>query len=607
MPKKNIPIDYSARDFQTIKNALVEHAKKYYPETYKDFSEVGFGSLMLDTVAYIGDNLSFYLDYTANETFLDTASEFDNILKLSKPFGFKYSENPSSHGIATFYILVAANDFATAPDERYIPILKKNSTFTNRTGTAFSLVEDVFFNREDNEVVVGSVNENTGLPETYAIKAYGKVQSGYLTQTFYEVADFQRFLKIPVNIDFLTDIISVTDGEGNEYYEVDYLSQDIIYRSIINRDNNDENSEVKSILKPFSVPRRFVVIRERDRTYLQFGTGDASSETYNSELVDPATVTIDVYGKNYITDKEFDPNNLIKTDKLGVVPSNTTLRIVARANTSNNVNTGAGTIISVGSAVFDFGDTRNLNTTFINNVRSSLEVNNEEPIVGDTPGVTPEELKFRVYNTFGSQNRAVTEKDYEALMYNMPPEFGSVKRVSIVRDYNSFKRNINIYVVSSDSVGKLTNSNAVLKENVKVWLNKNKMINDTVDILDAKIVNLSIKFSIVADMEADNAEVLRNCISALETEYSKTKFIGEAFFISDIYSILKNVQGVNDVKNVKVEQKNGVDYSDVFFDINRFMSRDGRYIEAPKNIIFEIKFPRSDIYGEVSWCLSKDT
>jgi hypothetical protein len=600
MPKKNIPIDYSARDFQTIKNALVEHAKKYYPETYKDFSEVGFGSLMLDTVAYIGDNLSFYLDYTANETFLDTASEFDNILKLSKPFGFKYSENPSSHGIATFYILVAANDFATAPDERYIPILKKNSTFTNRTGTAFSLVEDVFFNREDNEVVVGSVNENTGLPETYAIKAYGKVQSGYLTQTFYEVADFQRFLKIPVNIDFLTDIISVTDGEGNEYYEVDYLSQDIVYRSIINRDNNDENSEVKSILKPFSVPRRFVVIRERDRTYLQFGTGDASSETYNSELVDPATVTIDVYGKNYITDKEFDPNNLIKTDKLGVVPSNTTLRIVARANTSNNVNTGAGTIISVGSAVFDFGDTRNLNTTFINNVRSSLEVNNEEPIVGDTPGVTPEELKFRVYNTFGSQNRAVTEKDYEALMYNMPPEFGSVKRVSIVRDYNSFKRNINIYVVSSDSVGKLTNSNAVLKENVKVWLNKNKMINDTVDILDAKIVNLSIKFSIVADMEADNAEVLRNCISALETEYSKTKFIGEAFFISDIYSILKNVQGVNDVKNVKVEQKNGVDYSDVFFDINRFMSRDGRYIEAPKNIIFEIKFPRSDIYGEVS-------
>lgn len=600
MPKKNIPIDYLARDFQSIKDALVEHAKKYYPDTYKDFSEVGFGSLMLDTVAYIGDNLSFYLDYSANETFLDTASEFNNILKLSKPYGFKYTENPSSHGIATFFILVPANAYGSAPDQDYVPILKKNSSFKNRTGTTFSLLEDVYFNKENNEVVVGTVSETTGLPLTFAIKAYGKIQSGYLTQTFYDVGEYQRFLKIPVNVDFLTEIISVNDLEGNEYYEVDYLSQDIVYKAIINRDNNDRNTEVKTILKPFSVPRRFIVVREKDKTFLQFGTGDASSKTYNSEFIDPSAVTLDIYGKNYISDRDFDPNNLIKSDKLGVTPSNTTLRIVVRANDSDNVNTGAGTITSVNSAIFDFGDTRNLNTTKINSVRSTLEVNNEEPIVGDTPLITPEELKFRVYNTFGSQNRAVTEKDYEALIYNMPPEFGSIKRASIVRDYDSFKRNINIYVVSEDSAGSLTNSNQSIKENVKVWLNKNKMINDTVDILDAKIVNLSIKFSIVSDIEADSSQVLRDCISELQREYSKTKFIGEAFFISDIYTILKNVQGVNDVKTVKVEQKNGLDYSDVFFDINRFMSRDGRYIEAPKNIIFEIKFPQSDIYGEIS-------
>ena len=600
MPKKNIPIDYLARDFQSIKDALVEHAKKYYPDTYKDFSEVGFGSLMLDTVAYVGDNLSFYLDYTANETFLDTASEFDNILKLSKPFGFKYTENPSSHGVGTFFALIPANSLGNGPDQNYMPILKKNSTLKNRSGTSFSLIEDVYFDREDNEVVVGTVNETTGLPLTYAVKAHGRIQSGYLTQTFYDVSDYQRFLKIPVNIDYLTEIISVTDADGNEYYEVDYLSQDVVYRAILNRDNNDSNTEVKSILKPFSVPRRFVVIREKNKTYLQFGTGDASSETYNSELIDPSAVTLEIYGKNYISDKDFDPNNLIKSDKLGVVPSNTTLRIIVRANNSDNVNTGAGTLTSVGSALFDFGDTRNLDITKINSVRASLEVNNEEPIVGDTPIINSEELKFRVYNTFGSQNRAVTEKDYEALLYNMPPEFGSVKRASIARDYDSFKRNINIYVVSEDSVGALVNTNQSIKENVKVWLNKNKMINDTIDILDAKIVNLSIKFSVVADLEADSSQVLRDCISALEREYSKTKFIGEAFFISDIYTLLKNVQGVNDVKSVKVEQKNGIDYSDVFFDVNRFMSRDGRYIEAPKNIIFEIRFPRSDIYGEIS-------
>lgn len=600
MPKKNIPIDYLARDFQSIKDGLVEHAKKYYPDTYKDFSEVGFGSLMLDTVAYIGDNLSFYVDYTANETFLDTATEFDNIIKLSKPFGFKYNENPSSHGIATFFILVPANPIGTAPDPNYIPILKKNSSFTNKIGTSFTLVEDVFFDRDDNEVVVGTVDEVNGLPTSYAIKAHGRVQSGYLTQFFYDIGEYQRFLKIPVNIDYLTEIISVTDLDGNEYYEVDYLSQDVIYRSILNRDNNEQNSEVKSILKPFSVPRRFVVVREKNKTFLQFGTGDSTSDTYNSELVDPSIVSIDVYGKNYISDKDFDPNNLIKSDKLGVVPTNTTLKIIVRANNSDNVNTGASTLVNVASSIFDFGDTRTLDVTKINSVRSSLEVNNEEPIVGDTPLVTSEELKMRVYNTFGSQNRAVTEKDYEALIYNMPSEFGSVKRASIVRDQDSFKRNLNIYVISENSSGKLVNSSQVMKENIKTWLNKNKMINDTIDILDAKIVNLSIKFSVISDIEADNSDVLRRCVNALEIEYSKTKFIGESFFISDIYTILKNVEGVNDVKNVKIQQKNGIDYSDVFFDVDRFMSRDGRYIEAPKNVIFEIRFPSSDIYGEIS-------
>lgn len=599
MPKKNVPIDYLARDFESIKKALVEHAKKYYPETFKDFSEVGFGSLMLDTVSYIGDNLSFYLDYQANESFLDTASEFDNILKLSKPFGFRYNENPSSQGVAAFFILVPANIFGTEPDRSYMPILKKNSIFSTKTGVNFSLVEDVNFSRTDNDIVVGTVNDTTGLPETYAVKAYGRIMSGFLTQTYYQVGSYEKFLKIPVDISNITEIVSVIDADGNEYFEVDYLSQDIVYRPVLNRDNND-NIEVKSILKPFTVPRRFVVVKENGKVFLQFGTGDAQAETYNSDLVDPSSVTLDIYGKNYITDKEFDPNNLIKTDKMGVVPSNTTLRIIARANTSDNVNAGVATIVGVKSALFEFNDVRSLDQTKVTAVKNSIEVNNEEPIVGDIPNVTAEELKFRVYNTFGAQNRAVTDKDYEAMIYNMPPQYGMVKRASIVRDADSFKRNINIYVISQDVTGKLTPANAMLKQNIKTWLNKSKMINDTIDILDAKIVNLEINFKIVSDPQVDNAEVLKNCIDSLGIELSKTKFIGEAFFISDIYSILKKVQGVNDVKSVKVKQKTGSDYSDINFNVNKFMSADARYIEAPKNVIFEVKYPRSDITGEIS-------
>lgn len=601
MPKKSVPIDYTVRDFSSIKQALLEHAKKYYPETYKDFSEAGFGSLMLDTVSYIGDNLSFYVDYSANESFLDTASEFDNILKLSKPFGYKYQDNPASFGVASFFILVPADATGMGPDVSYLPILKRNSVFSTINGNNYSLIEDVSFSDNLTEAVVGRVNPSTGLPISYALRAYGKVMSGYITETFYTVGEYKKFLKIPVNIDYITEILSVIDTEGNEYYEVDYLTQDVIYRPLPNRGARDKNNEVKSILKPFNVPRRFITVKEGSGVYLQFGSGDSDSESSNLDIVDPSSVVMQLHGKNYIADSSFDPNNLIKSDKMGLVPSNTILKITARANTTNNVNTGAGTLNSVRVPLFEFENPKNLIREKMNNIIASLEVANEEPIIGDIPNITSEELKMRVYSSFGAQNRAVTEKDYESLCYSMPQEYGMIKRVSVMRDSDSFKRNLNIFIISQNYSGKLCQSNPILKQNLKTWLNSNKMINDTIDILDAKIINLGISFKAICDLDKDRFEVYRSSINALKAEYSnKPMYIGESFFISDVYTILKKVDGINDVKSVKVFQKVGGIYSDIGFDLNYFTSPDYRFIEAPKNVIFEIKFPESDIIGEIS-------
>lgn len=58
MPKVKRPIiNYTGKDFNTIKKQLVDYAQKYYPETFKDFNEASFGSLMLDMVSYVGDML----------------------------------------------------------------------------------------------------------------------------------------------------------------------------------------------------------------------------------------------------------------------------------------------------------------------------------------------------------------------------------------------------------------------------------------------------------------------------------------------------------------------------------------------------------------------
>lgn len=597
MPKKNVPIRYTSRDFGSIKQDLINHARRYYPDTYRDFNEAGFGAMMMDAVAYLGDQLSFYVDYQANESFLETANEFDNIRKLATQLGYREILNPSSQGVATFFILVPANPNGLGPDPRYYPILKKGSIFSTEGGNDFTLNEDVFFDGPLNEIVVGQVDSTTGLPTSYAVRGYGRVISGIEQSVSISVGDFVRFLRLEVNVSEIAEIISVTDDEGHEYFEVDYLSQDVIYRPVTNRTGT--SGDAASLLRPFTVPRRFIVEKEGDTVFLRFGQGVDSSDTTTDKVVDPSNVVLRTHGKQHFTDENFDPANLVESDKFGVSPQNTTLEVVVRTNTVANVNAGVDTLTTVTSPIFEFTDPIGLNRNLMSSVRTSLECTNEEPILGDVLVPDATELKQRVYNSFSAQNRAVTREDYITMIYKMPSTFGSVKRVNVVRDRDSFKRNLNIYVVSEDSNQKLVQTNQTVKENMKVWLNKNRMINDTIDILDAKIINFCIDFEVVGDLERDKYDILSDCVDALKEEYSILREIGQPFYMTDVYSVLKEVDGVVDVDRVKVRTKTGNAYSRVSFSVNENLSQDGRYINIPVNAIFEIKYPNSDIRGVV--------
>jgi len=597
VPRKNVPIKYTSRDFASIKQDLVAHAKRYYPNNFKDFNEAGFGSLMLDAVAYLGDQLSFYLDYQANESFLTTANELSNVNKLAKQMGYRERENPSSYGIASLFILVPANTDGLGPDPRYIPVLKKGSIFSSTNGNDYTLNEDVRFDGDDNEIVVGQVDSDTGLPINYAIRGYGRIISGIFQTTTVSVGPFTRFLKVPVGISNIAEITSVVDAEGNEYFEVDYLSQDVVYRPILNRGTTA--NDAVSILRPFTVPRRFVVDREDGQVSLQFGHGTDSSDVVNEKVADPSAVVLQVHGKDYVTDQSFDPTNLVSTDKFGVVPVDTTLSIEVRVNTTENVNSGVDTVTNVVDSVMEFEEPVLLDSDKVSLVRSSLEVTNEEPILGDVNTPTATELKQRIYNSFSAQNRAVTREDYMALIYQMPPVYGSVKRVNVFRDPDSFKRNLNIYMVSEDFNGRLIKTNQSVKENIKLWLNKNRMINDTIDLLDAKIINFGIDFEVIGDLERDKFDILSDCVLRLTIEFSRVRDIGEPLFITDIYTALKEVTGVVDVERVKINRKSGGLYSDIRFNINENRSDDGRYINIPENAIFEIKIPDNDIKGVV--------
>ena len=468
MPKVVKPIiNYTGRDFASIKQELANYAQKYYPETFRDFNEASFGSLMLDMVAYVGDILSFYTDYQANEAYLDTALEFSNVLKMSKQMGYKYRPNASSFGEASFFITIPSIDNTTLPDYSYAPILKRGSTFATTSNQIFTLVEDVVFEDTQEIVQVASTNAAGTAPTRYALKAKGIVVSGEVLTTSFEIDEYEKFLKLQIDDENATEIISVFDSQGNNYYEVDYLSQDAIYVPVLN--TSDTKEYAKNIYKAISVPRRFTVEHSLTGLSIQFGFGTEDNE---EKVLDPTSMSLDIFGKDYITEKSFDPTVLTKTTKLGVVPTNTILTVRYRRNSGVSVNSPVDTLTRVVSPNFVFKPNSSLAGLETKRTKDSLQLTNEGPISGDNSFMSATELKLRAQGAYATQNRAVTKDDYIALCYNMPANFGQIKKAMITRDETSFNgKNLNLYTISTNSNGEFIETNNVIKQNLRNWIN----------------------------------------------------------------------------------------------------------------------------------------
>jgi len=594
--KKIKAIDYTSRDFDSIKTSLVNYAKRYYADSFKDFNEASFGALVLDSVSYIGDILSFYLDYQVNESFLDTAVEYDNVVRIARQLGWKYTDSSTSTGTAQFYVTIPA-DSSGAPDSSYYPTLRVGSQFSSIDGKLFTLTEDLYFGAAGNEIIITTMNTVTNVPTHFGVKASGKVISGRIKRETKTIGDFQKFLQVDLSTPNPSEIIAVVDSEGHEYFEVSHLAQEIIYKGV--RNNKADKSTVTSILKAMPATRRFVLEKTRDSALLQFGYG-SDSELTNESVLDPSKITLKLHGREYSTATEFDPTNLTGTDKFGIAPSNTILTIQYRVNDPGDANIASNSLTGITTPIVEFENQGSLDTVKRAAVAGSLEVNNEEPILGDVSLPSAQEIKQRVFSHYATQGRAVTLEDYQAIVYSMPPSFGAIKRCSMQRDFDSFKRNLNLYVISEDNNGFLTTTNSTIKENVKTWLSRYKVINDTIDILNAYVVNFGIEYILVADYEENKFNALTAANARLRNFFANKNYdIGQSLFITDIYKELQKVPNVIDVIDVKIVPKVGGVYSQANFDFNAHLSNDGRYITSERTSIFEIKFPNTDIQGSI--------
>ena len=458
------------------------------------------------------------------------------------------------------------------------------------------MTEDVNFANPKNLVVVSNVDSTTGEPTKYAIRAYGQVVSGRTNIKNVRVQNYQKFHRIDLGSEEITEVVSVVDSSGNRYFEVENLSQNVVYRPIVN--TGVDSDTVPNLFRPFVVIRRYVIERELGRTFLQFGYGSEDNLS-NEGFLNPDDIALQRHGREHITDFSFDPTKLLQSDKFGVSPSNTILQVMYRVNDRTNINAAASSVTKVGSAIFQFKNESSVNNASKPDITKSLEVINDEPIIGDLSYPSGDEIKRRIFDVFTSQNRAVTEQDYKALIYLMPNKFGSLKRCAITQDPDAFKRNLNIHVVSEDSSGNLVKTNGTIKNNLKIWLNQYRMINDTIDILDPFIINLGIDFVAQATPNANKHEVLEECISALKRKFETKFYIGEHLNISEVYKELNKIDSVVDVALVQIVPKIGTNYSSNSILINKNMSPNGTKLICPKNAIFEIKFPDVDFTGNI--------
>lgn len=585
MPKKPI-INYTNRSFDTIKSDLIEHARRYYPTIYQDFSEPSIGGMLFDSVAYVGDMLSFYLDFQVNESVLETAIQYDNVRKLASQMGYTFYGRPAAFGMIDVYILVPANSIGLGPDATYIPIIKEGSQFSSQGGEVYRLLEDLNFNDSNTPYVAARFDNVTNKPTYYALKKTGQIKSGNTFVNEVTVGSPQRFLRVEVGPSVINEIISVFDSDGREYYQVENLSQDVVYLNTTNP--NASSDGVPQIIKPHIAARRFIVEQDAESTFLVFGYG-SDNEMDTNGIASPADKVLKLHGRNYISDSGFDPGKLLNTSKFGVAPSNTTLTISYTSNLTPINNTAAGAINVVNNVQLEFPNSSVQTGTLFGEVLSSVEVSNNEPITVNNSYPTIDEIRYRAYAKYNSQNRAVTKTDYESYCYQMPPSLGAVKRVSIVNDPSATNKKMIVYVISEDNSANLIKTNDTIKNNLRIWINKNKMISDKIEIRDAKIINIGFNFTFTVEPNYDGTTVLSEVLSKLSEKFSEKMYIGEPFYITDIYKTVNRVDGVIDTVFVEMLTFSGGNFSSVNVSVDDIKSQDGTFIKCPKNCILEIK------------------
>jgi hypothetical protein len=604
-------IKYINRDFSDFKTRLIEFAKTYFPNTYNDFSEASPGMMFIEQSAYVGDVLSFYIDNQFQENFIQYAQQSNNLYELAYMFGYKPKLSSAAQTTIDFYQQLPSKLVGSeyVPDYDYALTISENSTITSDNGTSFIIQDKIDFSltssQDPTEISIYQVAGNT--VQYYLLKKSRNAISSTIVSQTYIFTDPLPFQTINLNTTNFLKILDITDSDGNLWYEVDHLGQEMVFDSIKNTNINDPNKmdNTPYLLKLKKVARRFATrIIAKDNIQIQFGVGSPDNTT---EEITPNSNNVGI-GLPFKQDKlttAYSPTNFLYTGTYGISPSNTTLTVRYLTGGGVTSNIAANTLTKISPESIKFNLFSLVDDT-ANYIFSSVSVNNPLAASGGNSGDTLEEIRQNTLALVASQKRSVTADDYLIRALSMPSDYGTVSKSYIEQpkltdNQVSTIETLNLYVLSLNSEGKLDYANTTLKNNLRTYLSQYRMIGDNIEIRDAYIINIGINFEIIVLPEYNNNEVLLACITVLQTYFNLDNWqLNQPIFLRDLYILLDKIKGVQTVKNISIANKVGTStgYSQYAYDIEGATQNQTIYPSLDPSI-FEIRYPNQDIKGKV--------
>jgi hypothetical protein len=615
-------ISYINKDFDQFKQQLINFARTYYPNSYNDFTEASPGMMFIEQASYVGDVLSFYSDSQIQENFVQFAKQRRSLLAAAYRGGYDPKVTSAASTVVDVYqILPSTVSFGqTVPDWNYALILEQGTqiSYINDPAIQFYIDKKIDFTLsgsfDPTEISVRSLN-NLNQPDFYLVKKQAVATAGTVKSTTFSFGAAEKFPTVVIDDSQIIGIISVTDDDGNKWYQVPYLAQETIFTPTENTVLNDPNlyqyrNQVPYLLKLQKVMRRFVGRFLSDNTYqLQFGAG---TSTNADEYITPNPENVGI-GLPYGVDKmttAYDPSNFMYTKTYGIAPTNTTLTAtyLAGGGVLSNVPSNTLGTFSSGSITF-YGSS--LNPTLANTVQQSLVFNNEKAATGGGNGDTNDDLRLNTLASYPTQLRTVTKDDYLIRALSLNPKYGVVSKAYITQDkaitqdtYAALENNpfaLNLFILSKNNQNKLEAPTAALKANLRTFLGEYRMLTDAINILDAFIINVGIDFDIVVRPNYNNKAVLNSCLVTLNEYFNIDNWqINQPIILANVYTLLDTIEGVQTVQNINFYNLVGeaTGYSKFAYD-TKAATINGIIYPSLDPSIFEIKYPGSDIQGRV--------